>query len=67
MTNAQDLPTQVNPDEIIPIPVTVGISARHVHLTREDVDTLFGAGYELKPFKDLYQPGQFAADRKSVV
>lgn len=67
MTNAQDLPTQVNPDEIIPIPVTVGISARHVHLTREDVDTLFGAGYELKPFKDLSQPGQFAAEETVTV
>ncbi|SHE88537.1 phosphate propanoyltransferase [Desulforamulus putei] len=67
MANAQDLPTQVNPDEIIPIPVTVGISARHVHLSREHVETLFGPGYELKPMKDLSQPGQFAAEETVTV
>lgn len=41
--------------------VPVGISNRHVHLSREDLDTLFGAGYELTPMKDLSQPGQYAA------
>lgn len=40
--------------------VPVGISARHVHLCREDVDRLFGKGHELTPIKDLSQPGQFA-------
>lgn len=60
--STNELPTQVNPDEITPIAVTVGISARHVHLTHEHVETLFGAGYELKRFKDLSQPGQFACE-----
>lgn len=41
--------------------VRVGVSARHVHLTREGLEVLFGKGYELEPKKDLSQPGQFAS------
>ena len=40
--------------------VPVGISNRHIHLSASDVETLFGKGYELTPFKDLSQPGQYA-------
>jgi len=40
--------------------VPVGISNRHIHLSRADVDTLFGEGYSLTHLKDLSQPGQFA-------
>lgn len=47
---------ETNNDNLIP----VGISNRHIHLSRADVDTLFGAGYELSPMKDLSQPGQYA-------
>lgn len=48
--------------------VLIEISARHVHVSREALDTLFGAGYELTPKKDLSQPGQFACEeRVSVV
>ena len=39
--------------------VPVGISVRHIHLTRDDVDKLFGYGYQLTPKKALSQPGQF--------
>ena len=35
-------------------------SARHIHLTQETVEKLFGAGYQLTPMKELSQPGQFA-------
>ena len=40
--------------------VPVGISNRHIHLTKEDMETLFGVGYQLTPIKDLSQPGQYA-------
>lgn len=47
--------------------VRMGISSRHMHLCREDLDKLFGEGYELKVFKDLYQPGYFAAQERVLV
>ncbi|TNE87458.1 MAG: acetate/propionate family kinase [Deltaproteobacteria bacterium] len=40
--------------------IPVAISARHVHLSREHIDVLFGEGYALTPKKELTQPGQFA-------
>ena len=40
--------------------VPVGVSNRHIHLSEADVETLFGKGYKLTPFKDLSQPGQYA-------
>lgn len=52
---------QQDNDILIPI----GVSNRHIHLSREDLDFLFGQGYELTKIKDLKQPGQFAA--KEVV
>jgi putative phosphotransacetylase len=42
--------------------VPIGVSARHIHLSPEHMDQLFGAGYQLKVLKDLSQPGQFAAE-----
>ena len=45
----------------------VETSARHVHLTKEDVETLFGAGYQLTNKKDLSQPGQFACEEKVTI
>ena len=43
---------------------TVGLSNRHVHLSKDHIDILFGEGHELPPIKDLSQPGQFACDEK---
>lgn len=40
--------------------IPVGISNRHAHLSRQDLDTLFGPSYELTAIKDLSQPGQTA-------
>ena len=42
--------------------LTIGIEAsgRHVHLSRHDLEALFGAGYQLNRVKELSQPGQFA-------
>lgn len=42
--------------------VSVGISVRHIHLSREDVDRLFGRNYQLTPKKQLSQPGQYACE-----
>ena len=42
----------------------VETSARHVHVTQEDLETLFGKGHELTKKKDLSQPGQFACEEK---
>lgn len=44
--------------------IMVETSARHIHLTREAVDVLFGAGYALTNKKNLSQPGQFACAEK---
>lgn len=41
--------------------VIINLSNHHIHLSQEDLDKLFGKGYELKNIHDLMQPGQFAA------
>ncbi len=47
--------------------VLVEISARHVHVSQEDLETLFGKGYELTVKKELSQPGQFACEERVKV
>jgi putative phosphotransacetylase len=44
--------------------VPVGLSNKHVHLSKEHIDILFGEGHELTPIKDLSQPGQYACEEK---
>jgi len=46
--------------------VPVGISARHIHLSREHVETLFGAGYQLGKKLEL-MGGQFAANETVTI
>ena len=47
--------------------LVVSISARHVHLTDEHVETLFGRGHTLTVMKDLYQDGYFAAEEAVMI
>lgn len=47
--------------------VPVGVSARHIHLTQEHVEALFGAGYQLTVAKPLSQPNQYAANETVAV
>jgi putative phosphotransacetylase len=44
--------------------VVVGISNKHLHLSEEHIEALFGAGHKLTPIKDLKQPGQFASEER---
>lgn len=47
--------------------LVVSISARHLHLSDEHVETLFGPGRTLTPMKDLYQDGFYAAEETVMV
>ena len=49
------------------IKVPVEVSARHIHLSKEDLEKLFGANYQLKEFKQLSQPSDFAAEETLTV
>jgi propanediol utilization protein len=47
--------------------LVVSVSARHLHLTDEHVEMLFGAGHKLTVMKDLYQDGYFAAEETVMI
>ena len=47
--------------------ILVETSARHVHVTKEDLETLFGKVHELTKKKDLSQPGQFSCEERVTV
>ena len=47
--------------------VLIETSARHVHVTQETLEALFGAGAQLTKKKDLSQPGQFASEQRVTV
>lgn len=44
--------------------VPVNMSNRHIHVSKEHLEILFGAGHELTKMKDLSQPGQYACEEK---
>ncbi|MFW6262773.1 MAG: phosphate propanoyltransferase [Thermotogota bacterium] len=47
--------------------IVAGVSARHLHLSEEDLKVLFGENAQLTPIKDLGQPGQYASEEKVKV
>ncbi len=47
--------------------VILNLSNHHIHLSREDLDKLFGKDYQLKKLANLMQPGQFAAKETVVI
>ncbi|HEA7200720.1 TPA: hypothetical protein RXJ77_005098, partial [Escherichia coli] len=60
--------TEAVMEQIRPLPkinqIPVAISNRHVHLSQEDAQTLFGPNYSFKIKKDLSQPGQYACEER---
>ncbi|MBR5489609.1 MAG: propanediol utilization protein, partial [Firmicutes bacterium] len=44
--------------------VQVEVSARHVHLSQKDLETLFGPGATLTPKRELSQPGQYLSEQR---
>lgn len=47
--------------------LVVNISARHLHISQKDLETLFGPGAELTVYRWLYQPGEFAAEQTVTI
>ena len=47
--------------------IPIGVSNRHIHLSKNDLETLFGKGYELTPIKELSQPGQYACKEQLTI
>jgi len=46
--------------------IPVEVSARHCHLSKNDLEKIFGVGYELKKVKDLLQPSDFASETLNI-
>ena len=61
---AEQVCASITPESTNERTIPVAISARHIHLTQETVEALFGDGHELTPLKPLSQPGQFAAEEQ---
>ena len=50
-----------------PNPLVVNVSARHMHVTQADLETLFGRGASLTKLKDLYQQREFASEQTVTI
>lgn len=55
----------ISPKSAIRVPV--GVSNRHIHISREDLDVIYGKGYELTVRNPLTQPGEFAANETVIL
>ncbi|MFI3618645.1 phosphate propanoyltransferase [Enterococcus avium] len=60
---AERLLHQISEKKSVNKQIPVGISNRHIHLCQQDIESLFGKGFNLVPKKYLSQPGQFASDQ----
>lgn len=47
--------------------IPIGVSNRHVHVTQEDLETLYGKGFQLTKKSDLKQPGQYASNETVII
>lgn len=47
--------------------IPIGVSNRHVHVSQEDLEVLFGEGYQLSKKSDLKQPGQYACNETVLI
>ncbi|CAM4270867.1 propanediol utilization protein [Bacillus manliponensis] len=47
--------------------IPIGVSNRHIHVTQEVLEKLFGQGHELTAIKELTQPGEFAAEETVTI
>lgn len=65
LTGMLENPSVINKDNSSEIPV--GISNRHLHLSQQDLNKLFGDNYQLTKLKDLSQPGQFACKETIIL
>jgi len=47
--------------------IPLGVSARHLHITQEDLETLYGEGHQMTSMRPLYQEGEYAAEETLVL
>ena len=63
LAHGRDTPSYTPANGAMPHPLVVNVSARHVHVTQEHLEQLFGPGTTLTKRKDLYQDGEFASEQ----
>ncbi len=59
--SAEAAPSKDHGVSVHPLKIPVGVSVRHLHICKSDLEKLFGPGAELHSYRELYQKGEFAA------